>query len=282
MKPSFIRLFSLLMLAALPMVATAQNNIKAAFDAIIKCPEAQITENHTLEKDPESKSKIGQSDIYSFVLPANKIKLIRNVISAFDKDSDMAYSLNRGKARSSDRQISLAIGDASGSGVYINEVGHDYVYGLFLAATSEDPEGKFRYAYGISYMEYDGSIVGKLIVTYATTLKYRQEAEQQRQYDVLRSFSSGTYTFSDNNSSQQSWFDILMSYFQSMTQANTQTRISLASKAFKVIRDTSKYPEVSSADKEAVREILKGMIADKKYSESVLNKLLTQCLRELK
>lgn len=67
-----------------------------------------------------------------------------------------------------------------------------------------------------------------------------------------------------------------------MTSANTQTRIALATKAFKVIRDTSKYSEVTDADKEAVREILKGMISDKKYSESVLNKLLNQCLVEIK
>lgn len=43
MKTTIIRLVSLL-LTVVPMTAIAQNNIKSAFDTIIKCPEAQITE----------------------------------------------------------------------------------------------------------------------------------------------------------------------------------------------------------------------------------------------
>lgn len=76
-----------------------------------------------------------------------------------------------------------------------------------------------------------------------------------------------------------------MSYLQTMTSANSQTRIALASKAYMLIRDASQYPDysdVSKSDKDTVREILKGMISDKKYSETVLNELLNQCLVNLK
>lgn len=281
MKTSLIRLLGL-MLAAIPMMAAAQNNIKSAFDAIIKCPEAQITESHTLEKDPNSGVKAGQSDVYRFVLPADKISLLKKVVSAFDKDADMAYSVNHGKIVDTERDIVLAVGDATGDGVYISSPGCEYIYSLFLAPVSEDPDGRYRYAYGMNYKEEGGKLVGKLVVTYATTLKYRQKAEQERQYKVLRSFSNGTTVFSSNTpSSQQSWFDMLMSYFQSMTSANSQTRIALASNAYKVIRDTSKYPEVTDADKDTIREILEGMISDKNYSETVLNRLLNQCLAGL-
>ncbi len=281
MKTSTIRLISLLF-AVIPMMAVARTNIKSAFDAIIKCREAQITESHTLNKDPATNVKTGQSDVYRFALPTGKSNLVKNVVSAFDKDADMAYSLNRGKAISTDREIQLAIGDANTDGVTINEPGCEYVYALYLASPSEDPEGKHRYAYGMNFKEEDGMLVGKLIVTYATTLKYRQDAEKQRQYDLIRKFSKGAYTIPSTDLSQTSWLDILMSYFQGMTSANSQTRIALATKAYKVIRDTSKYPEVADADKDAVREILKGMISEKKYSETVLNKLLNQCLVTLK
>jgi len=270
------------MLAVIPMTVAAQSNIQKAFEAIIKCSDAQITESHTLDKDPATGVKTGQSDVYRFVLPASKTNLLENVVSAFDKDSEMAYSVNKGKTVNTESDIVLTVGNGDNGGVYINSPDCEYIYSLFLAPLSEDPNGIYRYAYGMNCKEEGDKLIGKLVITYATTLKYRQQKAQQRQYDMIRNLSNGAYVISGNNSSQQSWFDMLMSYFQSMTQANTQTRIALASKAFKTIRDTSKYPEVTDADKDAVREILKGMISDKKYSESVLNKLLTQCLVELK
>ena len=285
MKTSIIRLISL-MLAVISMTAYAQTNIKLAFDAIINCPEAQITESHTLDKDPSTGVKTGQSDVYRFVLPDSKGNLIKNVISAFDKDSEMAYSINKGRSVDTERDIILTVGNTGNDGIYMNSPDCEYIYSLFLAPLSEDPNGIYRYAYGMNYKEDGDNLVGKLVITYATTLKYRQQAEEQRQFEMLQSLSNNAYknarVLNDNTSTQESWFDMLMSYFQGMTSANTQTRIALASKAFKVIRDTSKYPEVTNADKVAVREILKGMISDKKYSESVLNKLLTQCLAEIK
>jgi len=266
------------MFAVIPMMAAAQNNIKSAFDAIIKCPEAQITESHTLEKDPSTGTKTGQSDIYSFVLPANKLSLLKKVISAVDKDAEMAYSVGRGKTVNTERDIILTVGNGGNNGVYINSPDCEYIYSMFLAPLTEDPNGIYRYAYGMNFKEEDGKLVGKLVITYATTLKYRQQAEQQRQYDMFRNLSNSANVISDNTSATQSWFDMLMSYFQGMISANSQTRIALASKAYQVIRDTSKYPEVTEADKDAICEILKGMISDKKYSETVLNKLLNQCL----
>lgn len=281
MKTSIIRLISL-MFAVIPMMADAQTNIKSAFDAIINCPEAQITDSHKLDRDPSTGVKTGQSDVYHFVLPVSKENLLKKVVSAFDKDADMAYSINKGKRNDSDSDIELTVGNGEGNGVRINNLDCEYIYSLFLSPISEDPNGNYRYAYGMNYKKEGGKIVGKLVITYATTLKYRQQAAQERQYDVLRNLSNGTYVIRGNGSTQKSWFDMLMSYFQGMTSANNQTRIALATKAFKVIRDTSKYPDVTDADKKAVREILKGMISDKKYSESVLNTLLIQCLAEIK
>ncbi len=283
MRKSIVRLVSLLCVIA-PMAATAQKNILSAFDAIIKCKDAQITESHSLERNPETLTKTGQSDVYSFELPAKQMNLINNVITAFDKDSALAYSLNRGKAAPSDPQIALAVGDGSGAGIKISNPGHDYIYATFLAPKSEDPNRIYRYAYGLSYIEEDGKIRGKLVVTYATTLMHRQQLEEQNRYDRLRDLSNidvsngAIYITSPQT---KSWFGTVMSYLQNMTSANTQTRIALATKVYLMTRDIAQYTDVTSTDKDSLREILKGMISDKKYSESVLNELLNQCLINL-
>ena len=270
-----------LILSAMPMPAAAQSNIKSAFNALIKSPDVQITESHVLEKDPDTDKKTSQCDVYDFVLPADQFKLIKNIVNAIEKDSQHAYGLYSGRITPSDQEIILAVGDGNGQNeVALTDLGGDYSYAAFLAPKSEDPEGIYRYVYGISYkqLKKNDNITGRLVVTYATTLKYRQQAaaeQQQNQWKILNRMNKEL-------SEQDSWFDMLMSYFQSMAEATSKTRIALATKAFKVIRDTSKYPEVTTADKAAIREILKVMVSDSKYSERVLNKLLNQCLIELK
>lgn len=280
MKNSILRLAGLL-LVALPMMANAQKNIQKAFDAILKCPEAQITETHELEKDPDTKVKSGQSDVYDFVLPTSKMNLVKNVSEAFNKDSDMAYSIQSGKTERG-QAVNLAVGDGKGSGVRVNPSGYNYIYATFLAPKSEDETGIYRYAYALNYKEKGGKVVGQLIRTYATTLKHRQQAAEKYQRVI---FGSSLGQFNEDgvyvtNGSAQGWLDSMMNYFQAMTQANTQTRIALATKAYKKIRDITQY-DVRQSDKEVVREILKGMLSDSKYDESVLHNLLNQCLVNL-
>lgn len=264
---------------AMTATAVAQTNVRAAFDAVIKCRDARITERHSLEKDPATNVKTGQSDVYQFELPASKINLVKNVISALGKDGDKAYSINSGTYRTGDPQISLAVGDGNNAGEKITEPGYKYAYATYLAPKSEDPSGIYRYAYGVSYKEDGGKVRGTLVVTYATTLQHRQnQAQKSSLPSGLSGFSSGAMIITQ----QMSWFDTLMSYFQNMTSANTQTRIALATKAFKLIQDSAKYPDVTQSEKEAVREILKGMISEEKYSEPMLNTLLNQSLIILK
>lgn len=287
MKTVF-RLIALLF-AAIPVAATAQTNIRAAFDAIIKCPEARVTESHSFEKDPGTNKKVGQLDIYRFALPAKKSKLIKNVISAFEKDSDMAYSQFSGHDYGDASRSGVAVGSMSNTySVIISEEGSDYIYSLFLAPISEDPEGIYRYAYAMCYKDNGGEITGQLTVTYATTLQYRQQSTQQatqddqeRKLDYLRKLSNISSSV-PSQQTQQTWFETLMSYIQTMSTATPQTRIALATKAYKLIQDVSKYPDATAADKNAAREIIKSMLSDKKYSETILNQLLNQCLVGLK
>ena len=159
-SPRFLSLIAAIM--AVVATAVAQTNLNAAFDAIIKCRDARIDERHSLEKDPSTNVKTGQSDVYQFELPASKMNLVKNVIAAFGKDSEKAYSINSGTSRPSDPQIALAVGDDNNSGERITEPGYEYAYATFLAPKSEDPSGIYRYAYGVNYKEEGGKVRGTL------------------------------------------------------------------------------------------------------------------------
>lgn len=254
----------------LPMLAIAQSNIKTAFDAIINCKEADVTSSHKLDKDPETFVKKGQCDIYRFTLPEKKASLLKNLLRAFDKDAQYAYSIESGKSKKNDRPINVAVGDGSGSGVSINEPGCDYIYELFLAPKAENPDGIYRYAYGLCYKENGGKIEGKFIVTYATTLKYRQGA----QISSFTRLPGGAVII---NGADQTWFEKLMSNLNSMTSANSRTRLSLATNAFALIQNMEKYPEVTAKEKKAAQKIIQGMRSQSKYSDPQLNSILQQC-----
>lgn len=277
MNTNLSRLISL-MLAIVPMMTAAQTGIRSAFDAIIKCPDARITECHTLDKDPETNIKTGQSDIYNFAIPSGKIRLIKNAIDAFDKESETAYSVNSGKSIDSSLRIELAIGETGENRVYINEPDYEYVYSLFLPTKSEDPEGKYRYAYGINYKEGGDTITGKLIVTYATTLKYRQQAEIERQKHALNSYSNGSDVVSSIYTYQPTLFSTLMTTLNAISNANPRSRVVLAVKAYDMIKEACKSPEMTDVDKDTIRDILKVMLNDKKYADPMLNEILSRCL----
>lgn len=275
MKTTIYRLVCLMLVCA-PVAVSAQSNIRSAFDAIAKCPEAKITENMTLDKDPNTKVKTGQSEIYDFVLPAGKIKLVEKVLEAFDKDNDMAYKVGRGSVAKKRDKIALAVGDGTGEGVNIAQPGCEYTYALFLAPQSEDQSGNYRYAYAISYKEDGEKIEGRLVVTYATTLKYRQEKAGEKQMKVLRGF-----TADDNNTNE--WFNLVMEdLIRIQSIENPRYRTKKATGVYNRICSLSQYPNVTASQIEVIREVLKSMVGDSKYSEPMLNKLLNQSLVEIR
>lgn len=278
-KTTVFRLVISPLLALMPFAAVAQSNIKLAFDAIINCPGAEVKDSHSLYKDPVKHNKVGSCDTYEFELPAGKSNLIKNVISAFDRDSEMSYNLVKSWTEKNGKTVGVAVGD--GGDIVTLPAEHEFLYALFMAQPSEDPAGIYRYAYVIAYKEKpDGIITGRIVITYAQTIEYRQKMENEAKYENLRRLSDLNKEPA-SDVSQKTWFDGLMTYLQSMHTASTSTRISLATKAYKQIGEMNKYP-VTEADKTTASEILKAMISDSKYSETVLNKLLQQCLAGIK
>lgn len=291
MKKSIIRLLSLI-LAIAPLSAAAQSNIKAAFDVIINCPDADITPSHFLQRDPQTGVKSGQDDIYKFILPASKMGLIKKAQAAFEKDIPNAYAVKGGRNDKQGQQVILHSEEEGNGGISMDESGRDFIYALFLPSNSEDPDGKYRYAYGMNFKEENGQIVGKLVINYATTLKYRQSGQQQKVYQWADGSSSRITTgsngvvvieSSDSDGDQPTWFSSVMKCLNGMSQANHNTRLALATKAYTIITDVKKYPEITMQDKEALRSILRAMRTDgKKYSDPTLNALLLQCENAIK
>lgn len=273
MKTIAIRLICLLATLT-PIAASAQSNIKAAFDAIINCPDAEISDFHYSGKDPKTKMKSGQDDVYSFALPANKKKLISNVLDAFAKDENTAYVLKKGKNTAKDIQISIHSEEVAG-GIPIDETDYTYIYELFKPSNTEDPKGIHRYAYGFNYKEEGGVIKGKMIMNYATTSEYRYQANRQKEIDWIKEMDKINKHVYDSEP-QQSWFELMMACLNGLEEANAKTRIALATKAYKLVGNMEDY-DVSEQDKNTIRKMLEITLANNAYQDPILYELLKQC-----
>lgn len=274
MKKMEFKLLCLLAILA-PMTAVSQTNIKSAFDAIIKCPQAEISDTHSLTRDRETNLKSGQDDIYKFILPSGKSGLVKNVLAAFDKDKDLAYEVKTGKNNGKESKMVLYSGDSDG--LTIDDPGCDYIYELFVPSKSEDPDGSHRYAYGFNYKEEDGKIIGKIIINYATTAEYRKKTKRESQLKWLADMDELNRKSSDATV-QQSWFEQVMACVNGLEDnIDPKKRIALATKAYKLVSDTKNYPDISSQDKTTLRRIF-GVLKDRpKLQDPVLKELINQC-----
>ena len=161
-------------LMMLPVAVMAQENVKKAFDALIQDTSIELHAHHKLEKDPETGKKESQLDWWEFTLPKSKQQLVKNIQRAFELDREQAYSISTGSnSRGGEGVESLAVGNSNSGGYSVGEIkGSDYIYGLFI--DPEDMERIHRYAYVLEWKDKGDEILGRLAITYATTLKYRQ------------------------------------------------------------------------------------------------------------
>lgn len=284
MKTMVFRLICILALLA-PVTSASQTNIKSAFDAIIKCPKAEITESHSMQKDRETNQKSGQDDIYRFILPADRFDLVKNVMAAFEKDMESAYMVKKGKNTGNEIKIQLYSAESTPQGLYvisIDDPGCDYIYELFAPSKSEDPDGTHRYAYGFNYKEEDGKIKGKVVINYATTAEYRQQVQQEaeREKNLKWLVDMGEIKNGSSESvSQQSWFEQVMACVNGIEDASRKPRrIALATKAYNLIKDYRKYSDVTIQDRRTLINIFKVLIQNKEIAgDPVLIELLREC-----
>ena len=161
------------LLTALPSVMMAQQHIRQAFDALLDEGNIEIKTQHVLERNQETGRKEAQSDVYDLMVvsPSGKC-CVSDILEAFDKDKENAYTV-QSDDHSGTNYISLAVGDGLSRSVPIGNIkGSKYIYACFL--DQDDPEGKYRYAYAMEWVDRKDKVQVRLAVTYATTQKYRQ------------------------------------------------------------------------------------------------------------
>lgn len=258
--------------AIVPQLSSAQANIQKAFDKLLKKSDVEYAKSHSLDKDTKTGKKESQCDVYRFKLPAEKKALLEDVVKAFKADEKDAYSSSFGRYESNGQPVNLAVGDGSSAGICITIPGCEYIYACFLAPADEDPEGIYRYAYAMSTTESDGTITGALIVTYATTLKHRQEAASANPYKGMK-----LNTLSPTISTE-SWFGTFITYVQAMSKGSTAAKQVIAAKLYEHSKQARTSAEISKEDKDTAREILKGLISETDGSDKITMKLLNSTL----
>ena len=162
----------------------AQGHIKRAFNALTTDTYTKVESTHKLNKEPETGTKTGQLDVYEFKIPAAHHNLVEDIKQAFDQDKEKAYSMSSVSTanKKSYNYTSLAVGGED-NGYPLGDIKNSrYIYALFL-----DPDDKsktHRYAYAMEWCEGEKEIVGKLIITYATTQEHRRSKRQTRTINI--------------------------------------------------------------------------------------------------
>lgn len=181
----------------LPLTASAQANIQKAFDALVQHPQADVTAEHSLSRDPETGVKSSQLDIYDFAISKSLKPLLKDIQNAFERDREQAYTITTAQNRRNQAsEDALAVGD--GTSYRVGSIkGSSYIYACFLDPA--DAERIHRYAYAMEWKEDGDQIVGRLAITYATTQQYRTRGRTTTQSRVtVRNGNTGLEGGTDN------------------------------------------------------------------------------------
>lgn len=270
------------LLGLLPLVTQAQQHIKAAFDALVQDNSVELSVEHKLEKDPDTGEKESQFDFWEFTLPKSKQLLVNNIRRAFDQDSEQAYSISTGSnSRGGEGVEVLAVGNGNFGGYSVGEIkGSDYIYALFL--DPDDAERIHRYAYVLEWKDNGEEILGRLVVTYATTQKYRRgdSTTRRRQRIILNGSSFDGIGFDALGSFQVTDGSNWLAHFNLYAKMFRQSPKSTASSYYaNYIYELCKHSEASqlSVDekKMVVEELAKlKQMTDDEFTQNIFMKAM--------
>lgn len=152
------RLFILVFALQMSAVTLAQDNIKNAFDEF-KSVKA-ITNTVVSSSEEDDRGHISKSMTYKFTISSKKIGAIANVVSAFEKSAEDAYSnyVRIGNNPTSTRVImfdNVKIGSSPTSNYYVA-----------CFNDKADTTGIYRHAYAMEWTKNDDEISGFLFYTY--------------------------------------------------------------------------------------------------------------------
>ena len=172
MKSKVIILVAMLM--ASPSALMAQQSIQKMFDCIVNDGRVKVTsQNHYLDRNPETGKKEAQADVYDIMMPNDKSfkQLVKDTQWSFEKDKEPAYQIKSGK-NVGDNYTALAVGDGGSQSVAVGRIrGSEFIYACFL--DKDDPEKKHRYAYAFEWADRGDSIQARMAKTYALMPKHR-------------------------------------------------------------------------------------------------------------
>ena len=277
MKSKNILITGMLML--LPSAVPAQQQIQQAFDALRNSNIKEISSRHSVEKDPDLGTMEGLEDTYDFELTDNRDKrLIDNIRKAFELDEAHAYSVSTGSNGNSEDFVSLAVGDSNKGGVAIGLIKDSkWIYACFL--DPNDTLRQHRYAYALEWAENGNKIRGRIVKTYATTLKFRQEKKQSRTITVNgNNFAFGSFFSDADTKPSETWlseFNTYKNLFLKNPDGNAAN--SYATQIYRLCKDTKSLEDV---EKNIVAtEIVK---LKKKTKDEFIQQLFDMSIERLK
>lgn len=252
-----------LSMLVIPTVAMAQANIKKAFDKFLKSSSVEYTSKHSLDKDPETNKKEGQMDIYEYTIPTKHKNLIKELEKAFEEDKDKAYTIESGTKRNKGSwDVSLAVGNGKGTSVGLgSRKGERYMYSCFI-----DPEDKariYRYAYGMSWLEDGNEITGRLVVTYATTLKYRQNSASTGYMSII----------SNQNRDTDSWLGNFHFYAKQLEEKLKDKSNGSSLYINEIYKICKQSPQLTPTEKTLIENEIKKLqqLTDDDFQKNLLN-----------
>lgn len=256
-----------LMAVLMPPMALAQQNIMKAWDRFKSNSHMTlIGEKHSIDKDPQTGQKTYHLEYWTFSVPKDGLRDIEAFAEAFDQDANKAYSVNKGTTSKAD-EVQLAVGtDANNIGTAFvgSNKGSQYVYCLFL--DPEDPEGRYRYSYSLNWIMKGDSYEGTFLITYATTLKYRQsQGSQQLQYLTMYQPT-------------ESWFTQFMTLASTIDKVGPSSRKYTAGQMFDLAKSAP-----TEADKEAAIDVVNSLLPEieNKLKDPVTAAILRNCIKNL-
>lgn len=277
MKSKNILITGMLML--LPSAVPAQQQIQQAFDALRNSNIKEISSRHSVEKDPDLGTMEGLEDTYDFELTDNRDKrLIDNIRKAFELDEAHAYSVSTGSNGNSEDFVSLAVGDSNKGGVAIGLIKDSkWIYACFL--DPNDTLRQHRYAYALEWAENGNKIRGRIVKTYATTLKFRQEKKQSRTITVNgNNFAFGSFFSDADTKPSETWlseFNTYKNLFLKNPDGNAAN--SYATQIYRLCKDAKSLEDV---EKNIVAtEIVK---LKKKTKDEFIQQLFDMSIERLK
>ena len=277
MKSKNILITGLLML--LPSAVLAQQHIQQAFDALRNSNIKEISSRHSVEKDPDLGTMEGLEDTYDFELTDNRDKrLIDNIRKAFELDEAHAYSVSTGSNGNSEDFVSLAVGDSNKGGAAIGLIKDSkWIYACFL--DPNDTLRQHRYAYALEWAENGNKIRGRIVKTYATTLKFRQEKKQSRTITVNgNNFAFGSFFSDADTKPSETWlseFNTYKNLFLKNPDGNAAN--SYATQIYRLCKDAKSLEDV---EKNIVAtEIVK---LKKKTKDEFIQQLFDMSIERLK